>query len=172
MTVEELNRIQQLINNLLAYGKEIEVKNEEWIDFTNFLNEIALKNTLYLEATPFVKIFGDRFLLNLLFDNFMRNSKAEGADKVQVYVRTGKSADMTAEILIEDNGNGFTTEVDINTLLNPFITFHSSGAGLGLYLAKQVATAHEGRLSLYRMEHGAGVSVTLPQRRLLLNEQT
>lgn len=172
LTVEELDRIQQLINNLLAYGKEIEVKNEEWIDFPNFLNEIALKNSLQLEAPPFVKIFGDRFLLNLLFDNLMRNSKAEGAGKVHVKVRTGKSADLTSEILIEDNGNGFTTEVDINTLLNPFITFHSSGAGLGLYLAKQVATAHEGTLCLYRIEHGAGVNVTLPQKRVSLHEQT
>jgi signal transduction histidine kinase len=39
---EELSRIQQLINNLLAYGKEIEVKNEEWIDFPVFFSVVRL----------------------------------------------------------------------------------------------------------------------------------
>jgi signal transduction histidine kinase len=169
---EELSRIQQLINNLLAYGKDIAVKNEEWINLPIFLHEIASKNSLRLEVPPVAEIYGDKFLLNLLFNNLMRNSKKEHADTVHVKIRTGKSADLNAEILLEDNGNGFTAGIDLSTLLKPFVTCHSSGAGLGLYLAKQVVTAHDGNIYLYRIEHGAGVNVTLSQKRVKLHAQT
>lgn len=171
LTTEELNRIRQLVNNLLAYGKEIEVGNEEWIHLFPFINEIALKNSLQLEMPQFVNIYGDSFLLNLLFDNLMRNSKTEGADKVQIKLRTEKSANISTEFLLEDNGNGFPAQGDLNTLFEPFITCHSSGAGLGLYLVKKIVTAHDGEVSLYRMEHGAGVNITLPRKRVMINEQ-
>jgi hypothetical protein len=46
------------------------------------MNEIASKNSLQLELPQHVDIYGDIFLLHLLFDNLMRNSKNEGADKV------------------------------------------------------------------------------------------
>ena len=172
LTGEELSRIQQLINNLLAYGKDIEVKDEEWLDFPTFLQEIAVKNSLQIEVPPLVEIYGDKFLLNLLFNNLLRNSKKEHAEMVHVKIRINTPEDSSSEILLEDDGNGFTSGVDLNTLLRPFVTCHSSGAGLGLYLAKQVVTAHDGNISLYRLEHGAGVNVTLPRKRVKQHDQT
>jgi len=172
LTVEELTRIQQLINNLLAYGKEIEVKDEEWIDLLNLLKDIALKKSLHIEKSPFIEIYGDKFLLNLLFDNLLRNSKNENADTIRIMIRTSESPENpNTEILIEDNRKGFPADVGLATLLNPFVTFHSSGAGLGLYLAKQIITAHGGTIFLYRIDHGAGVKLTLPKKRIKLYEQ-
>lgn len=162
---EELSRTQQLINNLLAYGKEIVVERGEWIPLAPFLDEIARKNSLRLDPLPSVDISGDRFYLSLLFDNLIRNSKGAGADTSRVTVRTAQDAPVV-EISIEDNGSGFPAATDLGALLDPFVTFHASGAGLGLYLANKVAMAHNGRISLYRREQGAGVALTLPRERV------
>jgi len=171
LTTEELSRIRQLIDNLLVYGKDLEVGNEEWIHLSPFIKKIAFSNSIQVEIPDFIEIYGDKFLLHILFDNLMRNSKNEGADKIKIQIRTKKSADQHAELLLEDNGNGFPVNGDINFLLDPFITNHSSGSGLGLYLVKKIATAHDGNVSLYAMEHGAGVNINLPQKRVMIHEQ-
>jgi signal transduction histidine kinase len=171
LTTEELNRIRQLINNLLAYGKELEVGSEEWIDLFPFMDEIAQKSSLQLEVPQSVDIYGDRFLLYLLFDNLMRNSKNEGANKVQLKLRTEKPLDSFTDFLLEDDGKGFPANIELDTLLNPFITCHSSGAGLGLYLVRKIATAHYGDVTLYRIENGAGVNISLPTKRVVIHER-
>ncbi|MGO9138393.1 MAG: ATP-binding protein [Syntrophales bacterium] len=172
LTKEELGRAQQLINNLLAYGKEIEIGMEEWVSLTTLTAEMASKYTLQLNAPVSVDVYGDRFYLELLLDNLLRNSRQAGADKIQVKVLTDQAEDKyLAKILLEDNGAGFPAGADLGTLFDPFITFHSRGAGLGLYLANKIVTAHNGKISLHRMEHGAGVSISLPQRRIMMREQ-
>jgi signal transduction histidine kinase len=172
LTKEELGRSQQLINNLLAYGKEIEVGNEEWISLTPLITEMASKYTLQLNAPLSVEVYGDKFYLELLFDNLLRNSWGAGADKIQLKVLNGQAeGNSSAKILLEDNGTGFPAGTDIETLFNPFITFHSRGAGLGLYLANKIVLVHNGNISLYRIEHGAGVSILLPQKRIMIHEQ-
>jgi signal transduction histidine kinase len=166
LTKEELGRAQQLINNLLAYGKEIEISNEEWINLGSFITELASKNSLQSDVSSSVKIYGDRFYFQLLFENILRNSRIAGADRIQVKVCTDRvENDALFTILVEDNGKGFPMDTNLNALLNPFITFHPSGAGLGLYLANKIAAAHHGKISLYRLEHGAGVSISLPRAR-------
>lgn len=172
LTKEELGRAQQLINNLLAYGKDIEIGKEEWISLSAFIAEIASKYTLQLNAPFSVEVYGDRFYLELLLDNLLRNSWQAGADKIQLKVLTGQAEDnSSAKILLEDNGAGFAAGADLDTLFDPFITFRSRGAGLGLYLANKIVTAHNGKIILYRMERGAGVSILLPQKRIMMHEQ-
>lgn len=172
LTKEELGRAQQLINNLLAYGKEIEIDKEEWVSLTPLIAKVASKYTLQLN-TPFsVDIFSDRFYLELLFDNLLRNSSGSGADKILINVLTDQTEDNSSvNILLEDNGTGFPENIDLNTLLDPFITFRARGTGLGLYLANKIVTAHEGKLSLYRMEHGAGVSILFPKKMVMIHGQ-
>ncbi|MGA3209182.1 MAG: HAMP domain-containing sensor histidine kinase [Syntrophales bacterium] len=172
LTKDELGRAQQLINNLLAYGKEIEIGQEEWISLTTFIAEIASKYTLQLNTPVSVEVYGDRFYLELLLDNLLRNSRQAGADKIQLKVLTGQAEDnSSAKILLEDNGAGFAAGADLDTLFDPFITYRSRGAGLGLYLANKIVTAHNGKIALYRMEHGAGVSILFPQKRIMMHEQ-
>jgi len=170
LTKDELNRTQQLINNLLAYGKEITIGNEELVDLAPFIAGLAAQNAMQLDIPFSVEVYGDRFYLGLLFENLLRNSHEAGADKVQVKVSTGQVGnESSVSILLEDNGSGFPVGVDISTLFNPFITFQSRGAGLGLYLANKIATAHNGKMSLYRLKQGAGVSISLPRERTMIH---
>lgn len=169
---EELDRTQQLIDNLLAYGKEIELRNEEWITVRSLI--IHATNRHHLTVIPDVlaseKILGDRFYLDLLFQNIFRNSREAGADSVSVAIRTPQSGPGSlAEIICEDNGSGYPDAVDLDELMKPFITSRSRGGGLGLYLAHKIVAAHEGTLSLFRKDKGAGVRIILPGRRVRTN---
>jgi len=164
----ELNRSQQLINNLLVYGKEIEIGNREWVAVEPILAALAVKYNVALAAQANPDIDGDRFYLELLFENLVRNSKRAGANSITMLVQHEEN-DAVIMILMEDDGEGIPEDVDISTLLAPFVTFHSSGAGLGLYLANRIAMAHDGSVILYRLEHGAGVGISLPGKRVRIN---
>jgi signal transduction histidine kinase len=166
LTGEELNRTQQLIDNLLAYGKEIDVHNGEWTAVGDFLKKAATIGIIVDIPTKFM-IFGDRFYLELLFKNLLRNSREAGADRIKIRLNARpEDAASNAGIACEDNGGGFSPTDDIEKLTDPFVTSRSRGGGLGLYLAKKIATAHGGALSLQRMEKGARVNITLPMSRI------
>jgi signal transduction histidine kinase len=170
MTQEEISRTRQLINNLLAYGKEIEVGRGEWVSVSMLLLKPAARYSLSIEVPPSLEVCGDRFYLELLFENLLRNSRMAGADAVQVAVdMRPDTRDGQAEISLSDNGEGFPPTPDLASLLRPFTTFRSNGAGLGLYLANRIAAAHGGAISLQRTEHGAGVRLSLPCKRVRLH---
>lgn len=164
LTTEELNRTQQLIDNLLVYGKDIDTLNEEWIPIKSFFTEAA--SGLLLETPDNCMIYGDRFYLGLLFKNLIRNSREAAADKVRVNVHIPHEKAALTEIVCEDNGNGFPLTADLEKLTAPFVTSRSRGGGLGLYLSKKIAMAHGGSLSLVRMEKGARVIISVPLGRI------
>jgi signal transduction histidine kinase len=168
LTHEELNRTQQLIDNLLAYGKDIHIRNSEWIEVESMLTEASDK-TITLDIPQKFMMYGDSFYLGLLFKNLLRNSREAGADKVDVRVKLSATDDkMHAEIICDDNGAGFPPLNDMDKLTDPFVTSRSQGGGLGLYLAKKIAAAHGGSLSLARMDKGARVIITVPVNRIRL----
>jgi signal transduction histidine kinase len=172
LTREELHRTEQLISNLLAYGKEIEIGRDEWIPLASFVAELAARNALRADVPPYLEVSGDRFYLGLLFENLLRNSRVAGADAVRLTLLTSPAgADVSTELLLEDNGRGFLPDAELDTLLAPFVTLRSSGAGLGLYLAAKIAAAHGGAISLYRPQQGAGVRLVLPRKRVRHHEQ-
>lgn len=165
LTSEELNRTQQLIDNLLVYGKDIDVLNEEWIPIKSFFTGDVLTGLL-LEISDNYMIYGDRFYLGLLFKNLIRNSREASANKVRVNVHSPHEKAAFAEIVFEDNGSGFPLTADLEKLTAPFVTSRSRGGGLGLYLSQKIAMAHGGSLSLARMEKGARVIISVPLKRI------
>ncbi len=172
LTKEELGRTHQLINNLLAYGKEIDARHAEWFPLAPLCSELAAKNALQIDAPAPWEVYGDRFYLGLLFDNLLRNSRTAGAECVRVAVQVNPAEDNgRVAILFEDNGSGFPADADLASLFSPFVTCRSSGAGLGLYLAGKIAAAHDGIITLYRPEQGAGVRISLPHSRVRMHEQ-
>jgi signal transduction histidine kinase len=165
LTGEELNRTQQLIDNLLVYGKDIDILNEEWIPIKSFFTE-AVHTGLLLEIPDNYMIYGDRFYLGLLFKNLIRNSREAAAGKVRVNVHIPHEKAALVKIVCEDNGSGFPLTADLEKLTAPFVTSRSRGGGLGLYLSKKVVLAHGGSLSLARMESGARFIIAVPLKRI------
>ena len=167
LATEELNRTQQLIDNLLVYGKDIEIKDEEWIGFESFIREIADKYNLRIAACPPFRVYGNMFYMGLLFENLLRNSKNAGAGEISVTLVNPSPEDSSSAIIsLEDNGSGFPDGANLTKLMDPFVTERPNGAGLGLYLARKIAAAHGAFITPYRPETGAGVKVTLRSKRI------
>ncbi|MBF0544032.1 MAG: HAMP domain-containing histidine kinase [Candidatus Riflebacteria bacterium] len=169
---EELNRTQVLIDNLLVYGKDIDIRNGEWIPFESFLRGLVQDKTLTLQLEDLsgTMIFGDRFYLDLLFKNFFRNSLEARASQFRIRVCFPHSLqESSAEIFCEDNGEGFPPEIETEKLIEPFVTSRSRGGGLGLYLAKKIAMAHGGALTLSRLERGASIKILWPKERIKMH---
>ena len=168
LTKEELERMQQLMDNLLVYGKQIDVKHEEWIEFKSFIKTLTDKNHLKINLIPEGKIYGDKFYMALLFENLLRNSRAAGADIISISVTELSGDGFFTAVLFEDNGRGFPKDADLKELMAPFITWRPHGAGLGLYLVSKIASSHSGKVSLYRLDSGAGVRISFPKSRIKL----
>ncbi|MGC2424985.1 MAG: HAMP domain-containing sensor histidine kinase [Nitrospirota bacterium] len=171
LTDQELKRTQQLIDNMLVYGKNITITKEEWLDFNHFVSGLAVLNGIKIKCHTAFRIYCDNFYTGLLFDNLLRNSRIAGADAWSVKLNPAGGHE-TAEIIIEDNGQGIPEGIDLNELFNPFITHRSSGAGLGLYLAKKIVEAHDGDISLFRIKHGTGMKIAFPFKRVKIDGQT
>lgn len=167
---EELHRTQQLIDNLLVYGKDISDTHNEWVNMKE-LTQGLTKNAGIKISCPNMGIYGDAFYLRLLFENLIRNSIQANAYEICIRIHANPAHDgLTTDIMFEDNGRGFPQDSDLSVLVNPFVTMRSSGAGLGLFLAQKIMLAHEGAIELYPLPKGAGVKILFPPARIRLYE--
>lgn len=166
---EELDRTRQLVDNLLVYGKDITIENCQWVRLGDFVSGLSEKMGLGLAACPDADIYTDEFYIRLLLENLLRNSAQAGSDAISLKIGPHQKNDAFATLLYEDNGSGFPKDCDLDSLFVPFNTGRSRGTGLGLFLAQKIALAHGGGISLYRLQKGAGIVVTLPGERFRFN---
>jgi len=91
----------------------------------------------------------EQMLINLLV-NAVDASLANGSQPVRA---SWEPADASVHIVIEDHGLGIANP---ENLFVPFYTTKSTGSGIGLALAQQIARAHGGEISLVNREDGKG----------------
>lgn len=112
----------------------------------------------------FPMVNGDDVLLRRAFANLFRNSleASEGSGMPpSIYVRGDATTD-AAQVVIEDNGPGFTAEY-MGKLFQPFATTKANGTGLGLAIVQKVIVSHNGLITAAnRAEGGAQFRVRLP----------
>jgi nitrogen fixation/metabolism regulation signal transduction histidine kinase len=99
----------------------------------------------------------EQALLNLLKNAHESGSRAEDVE-LQIRRIHDKVRDVV-RIDVLDRGSGMTDAVLTNALV-PFYSTKRSGTGLGLALAREIAEAHGGRITLGNRE-GGGLVVTL-----------
>ncbi|WP_338769795.1 ATP-binding protein [Massilia sp. METH4] len=112
-----------------------------------------LEGTLPPETAAFDAAQLQQALLNLL-----KNAHESGspADAVALEIRRAQD---TVRIEVRDRGPGMSDAVLTNALV-PFYSTKRSGTGLGLALAREIAEAHGGRITLANRD-GGGLAVTL-----------
>ena len=102
-----------------------------------------------------------------MLHNLLRNAqealdgRADGQVQITThYYRRGKEE--LAEIVVEDNGPGFNTEI-LGKAFEPYVTSKPKGTGLGLAIVKKLAEEHGGSIRAQNSpEGGAQLIIRLP----------
>ena len=158
-TIEE--RTRHLETFILGYARFAKLptprlEEHQWPAFVAQLKD-QVDFTLAGEPPPEAACFDgaqmEQALLNLLKNAHESGSPADGVSlavrRVQGMVR----------IEVQDRGPGMSDAVLANALV-PFYSTKRSGTGLGLALAREIAEAHGGRITLANRD-GGGLTVTL-----------
>jgi two-component system, NtrC family, nitrogen regulation sensor histidine kinase NtrY len=107
-----------------------------------------------LDPGPAVNLNADADQLEQMLINLMANAVEASLSNGSQPVRASwVSADASVQIVIEDRGLGIANP---ENLFVPFYTTKSTGSGIGLALAQQIARAHGGEISLVNREDGEG----------------
>lgn len=126
----------------------------------------AARAELALEIEPpELEVEADRSLLEQAVINLLKNaldaSRASPAPKVALACA---AADDHVIVTVRDNGEGVPPD-RLETIFVPFYTSRSGGSGIGLSLARQIAQAHGGQLTVRNNEDGgATFEMSLPGR--------
>lgn len=154
--MENMEYIRELLNDLSCYSNAGHIKLE-LTDLNSYLSSIisSVKPTFdYLginfaadcpDNLPILPV--DRIKLRQAILNLLRNAQeAVPSSGGKITFRVHASAQAVC-ISVMDNGCGIPPEVQ-KDIFSPFITFKSTGSGLGLAVTKEIVEAHGGRIDL------------------------
>jgi len=158
-TIEE--RTRHLESFILGYARfaKLPAPRLESCSWPVFLERLAsevefrIAGALPTEAACFDPAQMEQALLNLL-----KNAHESGSRPEQVELSVRSALGML-RIEVLDRGQGMNDAVLTNALV-PFYSTKRSGTGLGLALAREIAEAHGGRITLGNRE-GGGLTVAL-----------
>ncbi|MHB8292966.1 MAG: two-component system sensor histidine kinase NtrB, partial [bacterium] len=175
--VKEINRINFLIEDLLALSKNHKI-NAEMINVNKIINEIieietamnADKNIKFIkEFDPSLpEIFASDGALKQVFLNIIKNSivaiqnKNKGFIRITTRIDAERNSPKFIKIILSDNGTGISKK-DLNKLFEPFFTTKEKGTGLGLAISQKIIFEHSGFIDIKSIKNkGTDVIVYLP----------
>ena len=112
-------------------------------------------------------VHADSGRVRQILHNLLKNAHEalEGRKDGRVRITTHycrREDEETAELLVEDNGPGFSTDI-LGKAFEPYVTSKQKGTGLGLAIVKKLAEEHGGSIRVQnRAEGGAQVMIRLP----------
>jgi signal transduction histidine kinase len=169
VVVEQVGRMDQLLQNLLRSVQRSDIKREPVTDIFRFLadhaalfREQAGRRTITVEspqslATP---VNFDKAQVGRALDNLILNAIQNSNDGAPITLR----ADIVGNELhlsVADAGNGVPPAIREH-LFEPFATGRPDGTGLGLAIVREVAEAHGGRVTLEHRCDGTTFTLALP----------
>jgi signal transduction histidine kinase len=154
----EAARLERLVGDVIDLAKldtrRFTLRREE-VDmgrlleraYTNFAEEARRRGIDYRQvigARPVIVADGDRVLqiISNLLSNAFRWTPDGGRVELALEQENG-----TVSVAVEDSGPGIAKD-DVDRIFRPFWSGDGAGTGLGLAIARELATAHGGRIML------------------------
>lgn len=184
LIVREVDRISELVEQLMVFARGDELRLQQ-VNIHRILDEVLqllgmdplsqgiAVERLYDPSIPDLRADPDR--LTQVFLNLLRNAlqATEGGEDARVVVTTRMALDErltrsdgkpipTVLVSVRDTGRGIPADT-LARVATPFFTTRDGGTGLGLPVARQWVTRHDGVLKI-TSEPGVGTEarVTLP----------
>lgn len=158
-TIEE--RTRHLEGFILGYARfaKLPTPRLEACDWGDFVMRLASQIGFKLQAdVPAASGCFDPGQMEHALLNLLKNAHESGSPAEQVRLQIRQLADHV-RIEVSDRGPGMSEAVLTNALV-PFYSTKRSGTGLGLALAREIAEAHGGRITLANRD-GGGLTVSL-----------
>lgn len=182
LTVEQINDMNKMISSILDIGRAegAQFEKAEKIDLVQYLQRktndyrmLSAKKDItitYFSNVNHHEVHIQPTLLNQIIQNFVQNAIKFTPDKHAIAIRLEKTKELTT-ITITDDGSGIDESID---LFAPFKRMgQESGAGLGLFLAKNAADSLGGIVTLKNRtdeKSGCVATLTLPNSTLTVAE--
>lgn len=152
---DNARRINSMVEDVLVLGRRDRIKTES-LQLSSFLAELVDHFGMAQPATAgrivtdfatdgiilFDRVHLARIVTNLLANGWRHSSQVAGALRLEVAHGTDPQRLL---IRVRDDGPGVSEEA-LSHLFEPFFTTESSGTGLGLYIARELAEANDARL--------------------------
>lgn len=175
--MEEVSRLERILNDLLSYTRDGTMAFEE-CDIQPILEESLSMVPGILEAggTRIIReygegvprVMGDAHQLKQAFYSLITNACDAMEKKGTLSLRISSlsvNGNPFIRVEVEDTGNGIDPE-KLHHIFNPFYTTKEASLGLGLPTVHKIVTSHEGKIEVEN-HAGKGVNfiITLPASR-------
>jgi PAS domain S-box-containing protein len=172
--IEDTNRCKDIVKNLLAYSRQVEIK-EETLDINSVIeqtfsllqNHALLRNiTIKKEFSEGMLLFkGDKNQIIQVFTNLIINAAQAIKDAGTIAVRTDRDKPKRKiYIEISDTGCGISDDV-LPRIFDLFFTTkeEGKGTGLGLGTVQGIIEKHGGKIKVQETSpKGTTFQITLP----------
>ncbi len=161
----EINRLDNLLTDLLNYSKPKEFKKENWNlkdnieDILVFLDPNIKEKSIEVDVRipKKVYIYSDKQQVRQVIINILLNSIDAVDEKGRIKIYSNSPFNKTI-LTIEDNGIGISPE-DLKDIFNPFFTTKNKGTGLGLSTSYNIMKKNNGRININPLENGTKVDL-------------
>lgn len=169
---DEVKRLEEILDEILEFGKDYETVEFENFDFNKLVREIlelygdkVLEKSIKLKTEIPEKeiiVFGDRKRLKQVLINLLKNAiDATNRGKIDIKVY---ETDKNACFSIKNNGKPIPEELK-DKIFMPFFTTKTDGTGLGLAISKKIVEdEHSGKLYLETGDDWNRFVVEIPKK--------
>ncbi|OHB18556.1 MAG: hypothetical protein A2854_00285 [Parcubacteria group bacterium RIFCSPHIGHO2_01_FULL_56_18] len=175
-TVEELDRLSDIINNLLSLSASVRPERIEFkpIDISDVIGDVVRKldglaKLRNLEVTTRVSqacyVSGNHSALEQILTNIIKNAINYTSRGGSISVTSEQIGASHVEIVVTDSGAGIARQ-DLFHIFEPFYRAEPSrnrakgGSGLGLAIVSELVRLHHGKITV-RSAVGRGTTVVI-----------
>jgi two-component system sporulation sensor kinase B len=171
ISIEELDRANEIINDFLSFGKP-SINNNERIDVgyqlhrvVNIFQSYSLNHNVEINTDILDNcwIYANPQRLNQSLINILKNAIESMPNGGIVWITCSSTDDGYIKINIKDQGIGMTKK-QIDRLGSPFYSLKESGTGLGMMVSFQIVRSFKGKIQVNsEKDMGTEFIILLPQ---------